>query len=129
VGGIGRWVAVLVVGFAAVVAAGCGIDKTGVPHDGSTKRDVYPAILSGDSPDVVRRKWGEPTRILTFKDERTGADEEVWQYEPRVQADGSVAATKVTFREGEVRKIELGEINRRPPDLLRPDSAGRRDGL
>src|SRR5437870_2265472 len=84
-------------------AAGCRVDSTGVPHDGPGKRDVYPALLAGDSPETVRSKWGEPARILPFKDEKTGAEEQVWQYEPRVQADGTVSATKITFREGQVR--------------------------
>jgi hypothetical protein len=80
-----------------------------------------------DRPDDVREKWGEPTRIFTFRDRVTGREEVVWQYDHGRDGDGNVAAQQLVFRDGVLRRVERlgGEPALRTFD--RGDSASRRD--
>lgn len=100
----------------------------------STHRQVYEALAPDDGPEDVRRKWGEPTRILTYKDEGTGSEEQVWQYEPPawifddvVPVSAPITTQRITFRQGRIYRVEQREQDPRPREVFRPDSASRRD--
>jgi hypothetical protein len=126
------------VGIALALAGGAGslagCSGASVPDTLSTRRQVYEPLTAGDTQDDVRRKWGEPTRVLRYHDPVTGADEEIWQYEPPawqfhnvLPVTAPATAQRVTFHEGRIARVEAHEINKPMPEILRPDSVSRRN--
>ncbi len=120
--------AVALAWIAAGVAVGCRVSPADLQQNVSG-REVFPDLQPRDTPEDVRAKWGEPQRVFTFRDQVTGREEVVWQYEHGRHGVRGADTVQVVFREGRVARVEPIEERGEPATapLERPDSAARRD--